>query len=87
MDQLRQIFETLEFSNVETFIASGNVIFERKPATANLLKKYRNNAKGNPRLRSCDLHPNTGGIRRNRKIQTLPAIKTEFGSGAQTLAF
>jgi uncharacterized protein (DUF1697 family) len=28
MDRLRQIFESLGFSNVETFIASGNVIFE-----------------------------------------------------------
>ncbi len=28
MDRLRQLFEALEFSNVETFIASGNVVFE-----------------------------------------------------------
>jgi uncharacterized protein (DUF1697 family) len=28
MDALRQLFESLGFSNVETFIASGNVIFE-----------------------------------------------------------
>jgi uncharacterized protein (DUF1697 family) len=28
MDQLRQLFEGLKFSNVETFIASGNVIFD-----------------------------------------------------------
>jgi uncharacterized protein (DUF1697 family) len=28
MDQLRKLFEELEFSKVETFIASGNVIFE-----------------------------------------------------------
>jgi uncharacterized protein (DUF1697 family) len=28
MDRLRQIFESMGFSNVETFIASGNVIFE-----------------------------------------------------------
>ena len=27
MDRLREIFESLGFSNVETFIASGNVIF------------------------------------------------------------
>jgi len=30
MDALRGIFESLGFSNVETFIASGNVIFESK---------------------------------------------------------
>jgi len=32
MDRLRKIFESLGFSNVETFIASGNVVFE-SPAT------------------------------------------------------
>ncbi len=30
MDVLRQLFESLEFSNVKTFIASGNIIFESK---------------------------------------------------------
>src|SRR5580658_2019879 len=30
MEQLRQLFSALKFSNVETFIASGNVIFETK---------------------------------------------------------
>ena len=30
MDQLRALFEELGFSNVETFIASGNVIFDAK---------------------------------------------------------
>lgn len=36
MEVLRQIFESLGYSNVETFIASGNVIFEspvKEPAT------------------------------------------------------
>ena len=28
MDRLRQIFDSLGFSNVETFLASGNVVFE-----------------------------------------------------------
>lgn len=28
MDRLRELFETLKFKNVETFIASGNVIFD-----------------------------------------------------------
>ena len=28
MDRLRRIFESMRFRNVETFIASGNVIFE-----------------------------------------------------------
>jgi len=32
MDELRELFSTLKFSNVETFIASGNVIFETKSA-------------------------------------------------------
>src|SRR5690349_20856788 len=30
MDVLRALFESMGFSNVETFIASGNVIFESK---------------------------------------------------------
>src|SRR5215212_9265495 len=30
MDQLRSLFEQLKLSNVETFIASGNVIFDTK---------------------------------------------------------
>ena len=32
MDELRELFSGLKFSNVETFIASGNVIFETKSA-------------------------------------------------------
>jgi uncharacterized protein (DUF1697 family) len=40
MDRLRQLFTALGFTNVETFIASGNVIFETRAAnTANLEKK------------------------------------------------
>ena len=39
MDVLRQLFESLGFSNVETFIASGNVIFEAKTADGKSLEK------------------------------------------------
>jgi uncharacterized protein (DUF1697 family) len=39
MDALRQLFESLGFSNVETFIASGNVIFEAKAGNAKTLEK------------------------------------------------
>jgi len=40
MDHLRSLFEALGFANVETFIASGNVIFEAKTTKpANLEKK------------------------------------------------
>ena len=39
MDHLRQLFESLDFANVETFIASGNVIFETKSANAKMLEK------------------------------------------------
>ena len=38
MDHLRQLFESLDFANVETFIASGNVIFETKSANAKMLE-------------------------------------------------
>lgn len=39
MEELRALFESLGFSNVETFIASGNVIFEAKPENAGDLQK------------------------------------------------
>lgn len=40
MDELRSCFESLEFSGVETFIASGNVIFESSSkATASLERR------------------------------------------------
>jgi uncharacterized protein (DUF1697 family) len=39
MDYLRQLFESLEFSNVETFIASGNVIFESHAQKVQTLEK------------------------------------------------
>lgn len=40
MEQLKQLFESLGFSNVETFIASGNLIFETSVKnTASLEKK------------------------------------------------
>ncbi|MDQ1638281.1 MAG: hypothetical protein QOF62_1620 [Pyrinomonadaceae bacterium] len=38
MDQLRQFFEALGFANIETFIASGNVIFEAKSKDTNALQ-------------------------------------------------
>jgi uncharacterized protein (DUF1697 family) len=34
MDELRRLFESLDFSRVETFIASGNVIFETSSTAA-----------------------------------------------------
>jgi uncharacterized protein (DUF1697 family) len=39
MDHLRRLFEALGFSGVETFIASGNVIFETASADAQSLEK------------------------------------------------
>jgi uncharacterized protein (DUF1697 family) len=39
MDTLRQLFESLGFSNVETFIASGNIIFESKTGNVKTLEK------------------------------------------------
>ena len=38
MDQLRRLFEELGFTNVETFIASGNVIFDAKAKTVSSLE-------------------------------------------------
>lgn len=39
MDYLRKLFESLGFSNVETFIASGNVIFESPSNNTQALEK------------------------------------------------
>ncbi len=39
MDHLRQLFESLDLANVETFIASGNIIFESKTANSKSLEK------------------------------------------------
>ncbi len=39
MDYLSKLFEALSFSNVETFIASGNVIFETTVKNATALEK------------------------------------------------
>ena len=39
MDHLRQLFESLGFSNVETFIASGNIIFDAKAGNVKTLEK------------------------------------------------
>ena len=39
MDQLRRLFAALGFANVETFIASGNVIFEAKSKDADALQR------------------------------------------------
>ena len=39
MDQLRKLFEAIGFTNVETFIASGNVIFDSKTKSAVALER------------------------------------------------
>ncbi|MBK7317116.1 MAG: DUF1697 domain-containing protein [Anaerolineales bacterium] len=84
MDVLRQLFESLGFSNVETFIASGNVIFEAKTADGKSLeKKIEKALKEALGLRSRHLCPNGRRIYSNRCIQTLPAIPAGFSSRSQ----
>ncbi len=39
MDHLKRLFEKMSFENVETFIASGNVVFETKSKTVDSIKK------------------------------------------------
>ena len=39
MDHLRSLFEAMGFSNVETFIASGNVIFDSNTKSAKALER------------------------------------------------
>src|SRR4051812_37133784 len=60
MDRLRTLFEEMGFTNVETFIASGNVIFDARSAKADTLEKrierHLEHALGYPVgafLRSC----------------------------------
>lgn len=47
MDQLRRLFEETGLVNVETFIASGNVIFDSRSAAAGLERKIENHLKQN----------------------------------------
>jgi uncharacterized protein (DUF1697 family) len=49
MDRLRQLFEELGLTNVETFIASGNVIFDSRASAATLegrIERHLENALG-----------------------------------------
>ena len=39
MERLRKVFESIGFTGVETFIASGNVIFEARATTASALER------------------------------------------------
>ena len=39
MEDLRRLFETMGFANVETFIASGNVIFESKSKNTQAMER------------------------------------------------
>ncbi len=39
MDHLKKLFEKMRFENVETFIASGNVVFETKSQSVDSIKK------------------------------------------------
>src|ERR1043165_1265766 len=39
MDQLRELFKQMGFDNVETFIASGNVLFSSSSHDADLIEK------------------------------------------------
>ena len=39
MDYLKKLFEKMGFENVETFIASGNVVFETKSKSVDAIKK------------------------------------------------
>ena len=39
MDHLKKLFEKMQFENVETFIASGNVVFETKSKSVDSIKR------------------------------------------------
>ena len=50
MDHLRQLFESLGFSGVETFIASGNVVFETNARNTGRWKRKSSAAARSTRL-------------------------------------
>ena len=62
MDELRELFSAMKFSNVETFIASGNVIFETKAEPDREAGAEDRKAPGNGAgIRGGDLCPVDGG--------------------------
>ena len=57
MDRLRAEFEALGFTDVRTFIASGNVLFEATGSRASLEPKIEARLAGATRLRRAHLRP------------------------------
>ncbi len=83
MDYLRQVFESFGLSGVETFIASGNVVFEAPTADARALDEQigqgLREALGYDVATSAD----GGGIGRHCRLPALSTARTGRRHGLQ----
>ena len=74
MDRLRAEFEALGFTDVRTFIASGNVMFEATGLRASLEPKIEARLAGATRLRRAHLRPHRGAVRKASALEPFGAI-------------
>ncbi len=70
MQEIRNIFESLGFSNVQTFIASGNIIFESKSTPTGKLEKQIESA-----LQKHLGHEVGALVRTEREVLEIVALK------------
>jgi uncharacterized protein (DUF1697 family) len=81
MDHLRQLFESLGLAGVETFIASGNVVFEASPGDARTLEK-----KIEDRLREALGYEVATFIRTNKELEAIAAYMPFSPADLETAA-
>lgn len=80
MNYLRQLFEALGFSNVETFVASGNVIFESPTEnTQTLEKQIENQLQQSLGYAVATFIRSTGELAAIAQYQPFPAAELEAG--------
>ena len=85
MESLRKVFESLGFSKVTTFIASGNVIFETTTKNIKSLEKKIEKAlhealgyEVRPFIRSSDAHLRSPPVQRLKRHQDAALIRYTF---------
>jgi uncharacterized protein (DUF1697 family) len=81
MDSLRQVFESLGFSSVETFIASGNVAFNTRAKNAKLLER-----KIEKRLRKAMGYDVDVFIRTNAELEEIASFEPFRQSQIRSIA-
>jgi uncharacterized protein (DUF1697 family) len=79
MDQLRRLFETAGLTNVETFIASGNVIFDSKTRNTETLER-----KVEKTLEAALGYPVVTFVRSITEVQELAGHKPFTGADSET---